>query len=207
MNRHPKRPHSPSRRTASHKHHRRTSSTTTSAPSRPLPGANNSTAMAPSSSEALKGVENQLHTIIQHLYTLLVSTHGFAGPDSTDTIATTISELVHQFQSITAAASAPSLAGVAFPQEVIQYVEDGRNPDIYTREFVEMAQKSNQYANGKVGAFRGFRDVLAEQIVAGFPELGGEVEKVLGGTGGRREEGAGAGAGGKEAKGRINGHA
>jgi mediator of RNA polymerase II transcription subunit 10 len=68
---------------------------------------------------------------------------------------------------------------------VVQYVEDGRNPDIYTREFVELVAKSNQLMNGKRRAFMRFRDVLAEQIEAGFPELTEEVRKVQEGTGGK----------------------
>jgi mediator of RNA polymerase II transcription subunit 10 len=68
---------------------------------------------------------------------------------------------------------------------VIQYVEDGRNPDIYTREFVELVAKSNQLMNGKRRAFRRFRDVLAAQMEVGFPELQEEVGRVLENTGGR----------------------
>ena len=62
---------------------------------------------------------------------------------------------------------------------VHRYVEDGRNPDIYTREFVEIVAKQNQFLNGKMRAFGDFRDVLAEQINTTFPELRGDVEHVL----------------------------
>lgn len=68
---------------------------------------------------------------------------------------------------------------------MIQYVEDGRNPDIYTREFVELVVKQNQFMSGKRRAFRRFRDVLASQIEVGFPELREEVGKIVEGTGGR----------------------
>lgn len=72
---------------------------------------------------------------------------------------------------------------------MIQYIEDGRNPDIYTREFVEIVIKQNQFMKGKMEAYRDFRDVLAEQIKVSFPELREKVEEVVEGTGGRwREE-------------------
>jgi hypothetical protein len=90
-------------------------------------------------------------------------------------------DLVTQFQN----ASLTCNTDTTLPREVIQYVEDGRNPDIYTREFVELVAKSNQLMNGKRRAFRRFRDVLAEQIEAGFPELTEEVRKVQENTGGR----------------------
>ncbi|KAF8435301.1 transcription factor subunit Med10 of mediator complex-domain-containing protein [Terfezia claveryi] len=68
---------------------------------------------------------------------------------------------------------------VNIPKEIVMYVEDGRNPDIYTREFVEIVAKQNQFLNGKMRAFEDFRNVLAEQIKTTFPELQGDVEHVL----------------------------
>lgn len=35
-----------------------------------------------------------------------------------------------------------------------RYIENGRNPDVYTREFVELTGKQNQYINGKMKAMR-----------------------------------------------------
>jgi mediator of RNA polymerase II transcription subunit 10 len=72
------------------------------------------------------------------------------------------------------------------PQELIQYVDSGRNPDIYTREFVEGARRSNQLMKGKVEAFGDFRDILAEQMAKANPELKDDIERVLDATGGRR---------------------
>ena len=72
------------------------------------------------------------------------------------------------------------------PQELIQYVDSGRNPDIYTREFVEGARRSNQLMKGKMEAFGSFRDVLATEMVRAMPELREDVARVLEETGGRR---------------------
>ena len=65
------------------------------------------------------------------------------------------------------------------PPEIIDYVDDSRNPDIYTREFVELVQKQNQYMKGKSEAFASFRDILAEEMVKSMPEMKGDVAKVL----------------------------
>src|ERR1700712_1273701 len=40
--------------------------------------------------------------------------------------------------------SNPSLASIQLPPEIIDYVDSARNPDIYTREFVELVQRGNQ---------------------------------------------------------------
>ena len=65
------------------------------------------------------------------------------------------------------------------PPEIVDYVDSGRNPDIYTREFVELVQKSNQYLKGRSEAFTRFRDELAEEMVKAWPEMKMDVENVL----------------------------
>lgn len=70
------------------------------------------------------------------------------------------------------------------PPDVIEYVQEGRNPDIYTREFVELAMRHNQRLRGKMDAYAAFRDVFAREIVGAVPVLRREVEGVLVHTGG-----------------------
>ena len=70
------------------------------------------------------------------------------------------------------------------PPELLEYVENGRNPDIYTREFVELVRRGNQLMKGKARAFGSFRDVLAEQMASAMPELREDVKTVVQATGG-----------------------
>lgn len=73
------------------------------------------------------------------------------------------------------------------PPELIQYVDAGRNPDIYTREFVELARRGNQLMRGKQAAFAAFRDTLAEEMARGLPELTDDVARVVAATGGNAD--------------------
>lgn len=77
-------------------------------------------------------------------------------------------------------ASLPSV-----PPELLEYVENGRNPDIYTREFVELVRRGNQLMRGKMHAFGEFRNVLAREMATALPELRPDVERVVRETGGR----------------------
>lgn len=91
--------------------------------------------------------------------------------------------LSDSLKSVHTAASPPNhLPSV--PPELLEYVENGRNPDIYTREFVELVRRGNQLMRGKVNAFASFRDVLAEQMASAMPELRDDVARVLEATGG-----------------------
>lgn len=93
------------------------------------------------------------------------------------------------------------------PPELVKYVEGGRNPDIYTREFVELVRRGNQLVRGKMGAFETFREVLAGEMTSAMPELKGDIDRVLeatgktAGAGGGTATDAGAGAGANTATG------
>jgi mediator of RNA polymerase II transcription subunit 10 len=63
-------------------------------------------------------------------------------------------------------------------------VDNGRNPDIYTRELVEAARKSNQLMKGKTEAFAGMRDALADAMRTAMPELSEDVDRAVEATGG-----------------------
>jgi mediator of RNA polymerase II transcription subunit 10 len=87
---------------------------------------------------------------------------------------------------------------IPIPPELIQYVDSGRNPDIYTREFVELVRRGNQLMRGKTTAFASFRDVLAREMASALPELETDVRRVVEETGGnfdvvKRESGVEAG--------------
>lgn len=65
------------------------------------------------------------------------------------------------------------------PLDVVEYIDNGRNPDVYTREFIELLAKQNQYIKGKLAAMGQFRDILGAQIKETYPDLANAVDQVL----------------------------
>lgn len=65
------------------------------------------------------------------------------------------------------------------------YVEGSRNPDIFTREFVETVQRMNQMLKGRTNAYRLLQETLAKDLIDGIPDLKSDVIKVVEATGGR----------------------
>ncbi|KAI9806322.1 MAG: hypothetical protein M1825_006437 [Sarcosagium campestre] len=137
--------------------------------------------MAPAT---ISTIEGQLQALLQITYTLSVQIHAYQGGGTTQTaLQHTIQAFVASLRQL--AQTAPHLTpAVSIPPEIVAYVEDGRNPDIYTREFVEIVQRSGRDVGGRAEAFAGFRDVLAGEMVGVLPEVRGEVEKVVRSTGG-----------------------
>ncbi|KAI2717601.1 transcriptional regulator family: Fungal Specific TF [Penicillium roqueforti] len=155
----------------------------------------------------LKTVDDDLKDVIQHLFEIQSAVHGYLGPE-------TQQELVRKIKNLTLALSTlsthtqlsptqetqpdtntdpsnPSLASIQLPPEIIDYVDSARNPDIYTREFVELVQRGNQDLRGKREAFASFRDVLAREMRSAMPECRSEVDRVVAATGGTVDESGG----------------
>ncbi|ETS85850.1 hypothetical protein PFICI_03875 [Pestalotiopsis fici W106-1] len=145
--------------------------------------------MAPASHDEL---EAQLKESIQSMYNILVQTTAYdtaaasSGSSTTsrpsrDVLAAEIKSLQQSLQAIhrTATTPSPEQSLPHVPPELIQYVENGRNPDIYTREFVELVRRGNQLMKGKQVAFRGFRDILADEISKAMPELHEDARRVV----------------------------
>ena len=80
--------------------------------------------------------------------------------------------------------TAPSVH-IDIPPEVTTYVENSRNPDIFTREFVETVQRMNQMLNGRIDAYRMLQEQLAWQLSHAVPELRDDVVAVVESTGGK----------------------
>ncbi|KAF4999431.1 hypothetical protein FGRMN_2453 [Fusarium graminum] len=141
--------------------------------------------MAPVDRVDHNALEQQLKDIIQDLYQIMVqvSTYDSVGRSSREVLINEIKTLSDSLRTLHASAAPPhNLPSV--PPELLEYVEHGRNPDIYTREFVELVRHGNQLMRGKLNAFGTFRDVLAENITSAMPELRDDVVQVVEATGG-----------------------
>ncbi|TWU75804.1 RNA polymerase II mediator complex subunit [Metarhizium rileyi] len=130
-------------------------------------------------------LEQQLKDIIQDLYQVMVqvSTYDTTGRPSRDVLSNEIKTFSSSLQALHATTSG-SASLPCVPPELLEYVENGRNPDIYTREFVELVRRGNQLMRGKMHAFGEFRDVLAREMAAALPEVRADVDRVVRETGG-----------------------
>ncbi|RYP25039.1 hypothetical protein DL767_008508 [Monosporascus sp. MG133] len=174
--------------------------------------------MAPVSRYDHDNIEQKLKDTIQSLYQILVqvsaydsttgtgtpgsssTTSSSSNPQSRDVLAAELRALSRSLQAVHAAAAGGGEGGLpAVPPELVHYVESGRNPDIYTREFVELVRRGNQLMRGKQAAFASFRDVLAAEMAAAMPELRDDAARVVAATTPGVAAGGSAAAGGADA--------
>ncbi|XP_029214431.1 mediator of RNA polymerase II transcription subunit 10-like isoform X2 [Acropora millepora] len=50
------------------------------------------------------------------------------------------------------------------------YIDQGRNPQLYTKDCLEKAQEKNQQVNGKIDAYKDFRSLLVDELSKQFPK-------------------------------------
>ena len=102
-----------------------------------------------------------LKSTIQDLYELQSLTHGYLGPETQSVLVSKVHALVSSLSNLSHSASS---LNTLVPPEIIAYIEEGRNPDIYTREFVELVQRGNVFLKGKSEAWGEFAQVLGEEL-------------------------------------------
>ncbi|KAK4055513.1 hypothetical protein OIV83_000059 [Microbotryomycetes sp. JL201] len=69
-----------------------------------------------------------------------------------------------------------SVADINIPLDVINYVDQGKNPHTYTREMIERVAGENMYTNGILSAVSEYHDILTSQMSEAFPELASMVK-------------------------------
>lgn len=128
------------------------------------------------SNEPLINTAAQLQALIESFIELGVLVHDNQGtPQSQTALIHKTNQLVSQLSGLSAS---PFTHQYPVPVDVINYIEGGRNPDIYTREFVEVTAKSNARLKGKMIGFRKLADVLGDKLGQEFPRLTGEIENL-----------------------------
>lgn len=135
--------------------------------------------------QQLANTQQKIKEIIDNIIQTSVIVYDFQGTDmSKEALVEQFNLLTRQLDELAVQSSAkPTNSSNTrdddfFPLDVIQYIENGRNPDVYTREFVELAAKQNQYINGKMTAMFQFQNILGDAIKETYPELVSAVDNV-----------------------------
>lgn len=59
---------------------------------------------------------------------------------------------------------------IQIPIDVIRFIDEGRNPDEFTKDLINNCIQRNQATKGKVDAFKMLRKNLLEEIEDAYPE-------------------------------------
>ncbi|KAF9400002.1 Mediator of RNA polymerase II transcription subunit 10 [Podila epigama] len=156
-------------------------------PSTPLVGATGSghgqhgqhgpspEAMAAATEETRWDLELKLKELIECLLELSITVYDFQ-PESNSLVHQKIQELISQLSDVE---GFKDKLDVLVPMEVLSFIEDGKNPDLFTKSFIECVAGENQFTNGKITAMKSFESSLAQNLESFFPEEMVEYQNTL----------------------------
>ncbi|CAI5757036.1 unnamed protein product [Candida verbasci] len=128
-----------------------------------------------SDNQPLVKVTDELSNLIESFIELGILVHDNQGTNqSNQALVNKLQQLILLFKNL----NDPELKKYPIPIDVISYIEDGRNPDIYTREFVEVNAKLNAKLKGKMLGFKKLQNILGDKLGKEFPELNGSIETI-----------------------------
>ncbi|KAJ8652680.1 hypothetical protein O0I10_011687 [Lichtheimia ornata] len=127
--------------------------------------AQNNTSEA--SKAARLALEGEINDILQVLFELSVVVFDFQ-PEGNQLVRNKINTIIEHYRKID---ELRKDIDTHIPEEVINFVEHGKNPDLFTQGFVERTASENQFTYGKVKAVNEFRSILADEFEKSFPDL------------------------------------
>ncbi|KAI8871893.1 hypothetical protein GQ42DRAFT_161686 [Ramicandelaber brevisporus] len=121
--------------------------------------------------EQLQNLDKLINTIESALGTLLditITAHDFQPDSSNPVLHRRINDYIADLAQIDQVA--PALNDVRVPMAIVDAIDNNRNPDVFTTEFIDRLAGENQFAHGKTVALSRFRDALASELNDIFPE-------------------------------------
>ncbi|KAH7981725.1 hypothetical protein HPB52_000971 [Rhipicephalus sanguineus] len=63
----------------------------------------------------------------------------------------------------------PEVQDIQVPLEVFDYIDQGRNPQLFTKDCMEKALTKNEQVKGKIESYRRFKALLLLELSKVFP--------------------------------------
>ncbi|KAL4401657.1 transcription coregulator [Malassezia pachydermatis] len=137
------------------------------------PVADGRTPSMPVEERVRRDLEQRTRGVIDALYQLAARVAD-GRDDVPQSVADNVQHVVHAIAQIDA------MRGhihTQIPKDVMDLVDAGRNPDSYTRTFINRLASENQYSLGQYQSMRAFRDQLGVALSDAFPSLKPSIEK------------------------------
>lgn len=119
------------------------------------------------SNSALDQLEQQLERSIENVRQIQIIVSDFQ-PQGQPGLNQKLQTIVKDLQEIDKLR--PKVADIQVPLEVFDYIDQGRNPQLYTKDCMEKAVAKNEEVKGKIDAYRLFKAKLLEELTRVFPK-------------------------------------
>ncbi|KAJ3204329.1 Mediator of RNA polymerase II transcription subunit 10 [Entophlyctis luteolus] len=128
------------------------------------------TAPTESEAKALATLEKRILSTIDTLFKISVTTFDFQ-EESGPVLTKRINRLTGHLKDVETASQA---VNTHVPLKAIDFIDQGGNPDLFTKEMGQLLVDKNQKSNGMVVSMKNFNDRLREEVRRNYPELDAE---------------------------------
>lgn len=111
-------------------------------------------------------LESQLEMLIENVRQLGIIVTDFQ-PQGQTVLNTKINQIVTSLQDIDKFKD--QIPDIQVPLEVFDYIDQGRNPQLYTKDCMEKALAKNELLRGKIDSYRRFKAMLLIELSKVFP--------------------------------------
>ncbi|XP_035905968.1 mediator of RNA polymerase II transcription subunit 10 [Anopheles stephensi] len=113
----------------------------------------------------LENLENHLEMFIENVRQIRIIVSDFQ-PQGQNVLNQKIQSLVTGLQEID---KMKNQIDVNVPLEVFDYIDQGRNPQLYTKDCIDKALTKNEEVKGKIDSYRKFKSNLMKELSDTFP--------------------------------------
>uniref|UniRef100_A0A1B6GT17 Mediator of RNA polymerase II transcription subunit 10 n=1 Tax=Cuerna arida TaxID=1464854 RepID=A0A1B6GT17_9HEMI len=114
----------------------------------------------------LEELESKLELFIENVRQIRIIVADFQ-PQGQNVLNQKIQSLVYGLQEVDKLKS--QVQEVHVPLEVFDYIDNGRNPQLYTKDCIEKALTKNEQVKGKIDAYRKFKAHMMVELNTVFP--------------------------------------
>ncbi|KFM58995.1 mediator of RNA polymerase II transcription subunit 10-like [Stegodyphus dumicola] len=117
-------------------------------------------------SSQLENLESYLELFIENVRQLGIIVSDFQ-PQGQTILNQKIAQMVTYMQEIDKCKN--QVQDIQVPLEVFEYIDQGRNPQLYTKDCMEKALNKNEVVKGKIDSYRRFKSLLLVELSKVFP--------------------------------------
>ncbi|XP_043545568.1 mediator of RNA polymerase II transcription subunit 10 isoform X1 [Chiloscyllium plagiosum] len=117
--------------------------------------------------EKFDNLEEQLEKFIENIRQLGIIVSDFQ-PSSQAGLNQKLNSMISGLQDVDKCRQ--QLHDINVPLEVFEYIDQGRNPQLYTKECLERALAKNEQVKGKIDTLKKFKGLLIHELSKVFPE-------------------------------------
>ncbi|XP_050427300.1 mediator of RNA polymerase II transcription subunit 10 [Adelges cooleyi] len=125
-----------------------------------------SSAAAAAAAASLEDLETQLEMFVENVRQIRIIVTDFQ-PQGQTVLNQKIQNAVQGLQEINKLKSA--VQDIHVPLEVFEYIDRGRNPQLYTKDCIEKALNKNEQVKGKIDSLRKFKAQMLADLGTAFP--------------------------------------